>query len=54
MDTRKNTSVAAASYERPALTELGTVHALTGAIDKKFGTSDGFTFMGISITYASA
>jgi len=40
-------------YEAPALTVLGSVHALTQQQDKKFGTSDGFTFMGIAITNAS-
>ena len=39
-------------YEAPALTVLGSVHALTQA-DKKYGVSDGFTFMGNSITNAS-
>jgi hypothetical protein len=53
MDESKTTSVVVPKYERPVVTELGTVHGLTGAIDKKFGKSDGFTFMGISITNAS-
>jgi hypothetical protein len=47
-------TVVAPSYERPVLKELGTVHALTGAIDKKYGKADGFTFMGVSIMNASA
>jgi hypothetical protein len=38
------------SYEAPAITELGSVHGLTQTQDKKFGESDGFTLMGISIT----
>ena len=40
-------------YEAPALTVLGSVHTLTQQIDKKLGHSDGFTFMGNSITNAS-
>jgi hypothetical protein len=40
-------------YEPPALTVLGSVHALTLDQDKKFGTSDGFLFMGVAITNAS-
>jgi hypothetical protein len=40
-------------YEAPALTVLGSVHALTLQQDKKYGVSDGFTFMGNSITNAS-
>jgi hypothetical protein len=40
-------------YEPPALVLLGSVHALTQQQDKKYGVSDGFTFMGDSITNAS-
>jgi hypothetical protein len=40
-------------YEAPALTLLGSVHALTQDQDKKLGQSDGFTFMGSAITNAS-
>ncbi len=40
-------------YEPPCLTLLGSVHALTQQQDKKLGVSDGFTFMGSSITNAS-
>ena len=42
-----------AEYEAPALTVLGSVHALTQTQDKKYGVSDGFTFQGVSITNAS-
>jgi len=42
------------SYEPPRLTVLGTVHGLTLAQDKKYGGSDGFTFMGQQITNASS
>jgi hypothetical protein len=42
-----------ASYEPPKLVEFGTVHALTQTQDKKYGDSDGFTFMGTAITNAS-
>jgi hypothetical protein len=41
------------AYEPPRLTVLGTVHGLTQVQDKKYGHSDGFTFMGVSITNAS-
>jgi hypothetical protein len=37
-------------YVAPAITVLGSVHALTQQQDKKFGFADGFTFMGASIT----
>lgn len=40
-------------YEAPALTVLGSVHALTQT-DKKYGHSDGFTFMGNAIMNASS
>jgi hypothetical protein len=40
-------------YEPPSLTLLGSVHALTQQQDKKYGHSDGFTFMGNAITNAS-
>ena len=40
-------------YEAPALTVLGSVHALTQTTNKKYGVSDGFLFMGNSITNAS-
>jgi hypothetical protein len=43
---------ASEAYESPALEELGTVQELTQQ-DKKFGQSDGFTFLGISITNSS-
>jgi hypothetical protein len=38
------------TYEAPRVTELGSVHGLTQARDKKFGESDGFTLMGVAIT----
>jgi hypothetical protein len=41
------------AYEPPKLTVLGSVHGLTQVTDKKYGHSDGFTFMGNSITNAS-
>jgi hypothetical protein len=41
------------TYQAPSLTLLGSVHGLTQAQDKKYGVSDGFTFMGNSITNAS-
>jgi hypothetical protein len=44
---------ASKGYEAPRLTLLGSVHALTQTQDKKYGVSDGFTFMGDSITNAS-
>jgi hypothetical protein len=42
-------AIAKPAYTAPALTVLGSLHALTMQ-DKKFGASDGFTFMGIVIT----
>jgi hypothetical protein len=41
------------TYEPPKLTVLGSVHGLTQT-DKMYGHSDGFTFMGTSITNASS
>jgi hypothetical protein len=40
-------------YEPPTLLEFGTVHALTQTTDKTWGSSDGFTFMGVAITNSS-
>jgi hypothetical protein len=40
-------------YEAPALTLLGSVHAVTQGIPKVWGQADGYTFMGNSITNAS-
>jgi hypothetical protein len=48
-----NHASAPEGYEPPALMVLGSVHALTQTQDKKYGVSDGFTFMGDSITNAS-
>ncbi len=45
--------VSGAHYEAPELIEIGTVNELTFG-DKKYGDSDGFTFMGVPITNASA
>lgn len=38
------------SYEAPAVRVIGSVAELTLTKDKKFGRSDGFTFLGIPIT----
>ncbi len=45
-------TIAKPAYTPPALTVLGSLHALTMQ-DKKYGSSDGFTFMGVDITNAS-
>lgn len=37
------------AYEAPSLTVLGTLHGLTEA-DKRYGETDGFTFLGDPIT----
>ena len=50
MTNSKNTDKPA--YAPPALTVLGSLHALTMQ-DKKYGHSDGFTFMGVDISNAS-
>ena len=42
------------TYESPALVELGTLQDVTLCTDKKYGSSDGFTFMGQAITCNSA
>jgi hypothetical protein len=39
-----------AVYEAPALTVLGTVGDLTFTIDKHYGDSDGYTFLGQPVT----
>jgi hypothetical protein len=36
-------------YAAPALTVVGSLHALTMQ-DKKWGSSDGFTLLGVDIT----
>jgi hypothetical protein len=41
------------TYERPELKVLGTVQGLTHA-DKKYGPTDGNTFMGVPITNNSS
>jgi hypothetical protein len=41
-------------YAPPTLAVIGSVTELTLSQDKKFGDSDGFTFMGIPIANASA
>ena len=49
----RRTDLGQSDYEPPKLVVLGAVEALTETIDKKYGSSDGFTFMGIAITNAS-
>jgi hypothetical protein len=41
-------------YEAPELTVIGSISELTLGTDKKYGDSDGFTFMGVPITNSSA
>jgi hypothetical protein len=41
-------------YEAPELVEIGSINELTFGTDKRYGDSDGFTFMGVPITNASA
>ena len=41
------------AYAPPALTVLGSLHALTHDGTRMYGKSDGFTFMGDDITNAS-
>ena len=41
-------------YVAPELTVIGSVVELTLDINKKYGDSDGYTFMGVPITNASA
>jgi hypothetical protein len=40
----------AAEYVAPSLTVLGTLHGLTEDQDKKYGSTDGFTLLGVPIT----
>jgi hypothetical protein len=47
-------TVKSPSYEAPSLTVLGTVAELTLWCDKRYGSSDGFTFQGAPITCSSA
>ena len=59
METGKSTqkrvvATPSVNYVPPALTELGSLHALTLGCDKTYGYSDGFTFQGTTITCASA
>jgi hypothetical protein len=46
--------VSGTPYKAPELTVIGSIAALTLGADKKYGDSDGFTFMGVAITNASA
>jgi hypothetical protein len=50
MTMMKSDIGATRGYVAPAITVLGSVHALTQQQDKKLGFADGFTFMGSSIT----
>jgi hypothetical protein len=47
------TDVRRDGYEPPALRVIGSVAELTLGCDKKYGSSDGFTFMGDSIVCVS-
>ena len=47
-------SQSAQAYEAPQLNVLGSVAQLTLVCDKRLGGSDGFTFMGQSISCSSA
>jgi hypothetical protein len=47
-------TTAQVAYEAPALRVLGSVAELTLSCDKRFGGSDGFTFMGTAIVCSSA
>lgn len=47
------TPQAVPGYEPPKLGVLGSVAALTEQINKKYGRSDGYMFMGTPITNAS-
>jgi hypothetical protein len=51
--SRASSEPPAAAYEPPRLVVLGSVHALTQLQDKKYGDSDGFTFMGTPIANVS-
>jgi hypothetical protein len=44
--------VTSLSYQAPTLTVVGSVHQLT-QVDKKYGPTDGNTFMGVAITNSS-
>jgi hypothetical protein len=41
------------SYEAPVLVELGLLQELTLFCDKKYGSSDGFTFQGQAVVCTS-
>ena len=45
----ENKNIDKPAYEAPVLTVLGSLHALTMQ-DKKWGSSDGFTLLGVDIT----
>jgi hypothetical protein len=53
MKASSGRQTAQAPYEPPRLVELGTLSAVTLGCDKRFGSSDGYTFMGQSIICAS-
>lgn len=47
------TDVRRDGYEPPALHVIGSVAELTLSCDKRYGSSDGFTFQGNAIVCAS-
>jgi hypothetical protein len=47
------TDVRRGGYEPPSLRVIGSVAELTLGCDKRYGSSDGFTFSGNSIVCAS-
>jgi hypothetical protein len=49
LDTK---TITKSEYQAPVLRVLGSLHSLTQQ-NKMYGSSDGFTFMGTSITNAS-
>jgi hypothetical protein len=50
----RTTDTPAGAYQAPAIRVIGSVAELTLGCDKKYGTSDGFTFMGDTIVCASS
>jgi len=49
-----DTTAETVAYEAPVMRVLGSVADLTQSCDKRFGGSDGFTFMGQAIVCRSA
>jgi hypothetical protein len=54
MSNAKEMTAVVVAYESPTITDFGTLRDLTQGCDKRFGSSDGFTFQGQAVVCRSA